>query len=98
LKLKKFFKKTIDGTRRKHPSKFKNTDREQFTGCFKCGKMDHIVKNCPPLKEDQEAEPPKKQFRKQGGNSSGKRFTRAMLAAWGILQLKKKDQKKKRKS
>jgi len=45
--------------------------------------MDHIVKNCPQLKEDQEAEPPKKQFRKQGGNSSGKRFTRAMLVAWG---------------
>ena len=45
--------------------------------------MDHIVKNCPQLKKDQEAEPPKKQFRKQGGNSSGKRFTRVMLAAWG---------------
>jgi len=78
---KKFFKNTKEGTKRKHPSKFKNTDQEQFTGYFKCGKMDHIVKNYPQLKEDQEAEPPKKQFRKQGGNSSGKRFTRAMLAA-----------------
>jgi len=82
-KFKKFFKKTKGGTRQKHPSRSKNTDREQFTGCFKCGKMDHIVKNCPQLKEDQEAESSKKQFRKQGGNSSGKRFTRAMLAAWG---------------
>jgi len=45
--------------------------------------MDHIVKTCPELKEDQEAEPPKKQFRKQGGNSSGKRFTRVILAAEG---------------
>jgi len=63
-KFKKFFKKTKEGTRRKHPSKLKNTDREQFTGCFKCGKMDHIVKNCPQLKEDQELEPPQKQFRK----------------------------------
>jgi len=63
-KFKKFFKKTKEGTRRKHPNKFKNTDREQFTGYFKCGKMDHIVKNCPQLKEEQEAEPPKKQFRK----------------------------------
>jgi len=43
--------------------------------------MDHIVKNCLQLKEDQETKPPKKEFRKQGGNSSGKRFTRAMLAA-----------------
>jgi len=43
--------------------------------------MDHIVKKCPQLKEEQEAEPPKKQGRKQAGNSFGKRFTRAMLAA-----------------
>jgi len=97
-KSKKFFKKTKEGARRKHPSKFKNSDREQLIGCFKCGKMDHIVKNCPQQKEDQEAEPPKKQFRKQGGNSSGKRFTRAMLATWGIPLMKKKGQKKKRKS
>ena len=45
--------------------------------------MDHIIKNCPQLKEDQEAESPKKLFRKKGGNSAGKRFIRAMLAAWG---------------
>ena len=32
------------------------SDREQFTGCFKCGKYDHIVKNCPLLKEEQEQE------------------------------------------
>jgi len=63
-KFKKFFKKTKEGTRKKHPDKFKSTDREQFSGCFKCGKMDHIVKNCPQLKEEQEAEPPKKQGRK----------------------------------
>jgi len=40
-KFKKFLKKIKEGTRRKHPSKFMNTDREQFTGCFKCGKRDH---------------------------------------------------------
>jgi len=40
------------------------------------------VKNYPQLKEEQESEPPKRQFRKQGGNSSGRRLTRAMLAAW----------------
>jgi len=45
--------------------------------------MDHIIKNCPQLKEDQEAESPKKLFSKKDGNSTGKRFTRAMLAAWG---------------
>ena len=51
-KFKKFFKKTKEGTRKKQPSKFKNTDREQFIRCFKCGKLDHIVKNCPQLKEE----------------------------------------------
>jgi len=45
--------------------------------------MDHIIKNYPQLKEYQEAESPKKLFRKKGENSTGKRFTRAMLAAWG---------------
>jgi len=61
-KFKKFFKKTKVGTMQKQPCRFKNTDRDQFTGCFKCGKMDHIIKNCPELKEDQEAESPKKLF------------------------------------
>jgi len=37
------------------------------------------VKNWPLLKEEQEAE----QSRKQAGKSSGRRFSRAMLAAWG---------------
>jgi len=82
-KFKKFFKKSKESIRKKHPSKFKNTDPEQFLGCFKCGKFDHIVKNCPQLKEEQDAEPPKKQGRKRAGNSSSRRFTRAMLAAWG---------------
>jgi len=59
-KFKRFFKKTKAEARQKHPSRIKNTNREQFPGCFKCGKMDHIVKNYPQLKEDQEAESPKK--------------------------------------
>jgi len=78
-KFKKFFKKAKENTRKKNFSKSKNTDREQFSGCFKCGKLDHIVKNCPLLKEEQEPE----QSRKQTGNSSGRRFSKAMLAAWG---------------
>jgi len=82
-KFKKFFKKTKTGTRQKQPGRSKNTDRDQFTGCFKCSKMDHIIKNCPQLKEEQKSESPKRLFRKKGGNSPGKKFTRAMLAAWG---------------
>ena len=61
-KFKKFFKNTKARTRQKHPSRSKNTEQDQFTGCFKCGKMDHIVKNRPQLKEDQEEEPPKRQL------------------------------------
>jgi len=82
-KFKKFFKKTKENTRRKNFSKLKNTGREQFSGCFKCGKLDHIIKNCPLLKDEQQQEQPRKQGRKQAGSSSGRHFSRAMLAAWG---------------
>jgi len=51
-KFKKFFKKTKAGTKQKHLSRPKNTDRDQFTGCFKCGEMDHMIKNCLQLKEE----------------------------------------------
>ena len=81
-KFKKLFKKTKENTKRKNFGKVKNSEREQFSDCFKCGKFDHLVKNCPLLKEE-EAEQSRKQGRKQGGNSSARRFSRAMLAAWG---------------
>jgi len=47
--LKKFFKKAKENSK---VSKSRNSDREQFTGCFKHGKHDHIMKNCPLLKEE----------------------------------------------
>jgi len=61
-RFKKFFKKARENSKKKNTSKPRSSDREQFTGCFKCGKHDHIVKNCPLLKEEQETE----QFRNQG--------------------------------
>jgi len=82
-KFRKFFKKTKVGMKAKQPGRAKNNDREQFTGCYKCGKLDHIVKNCPQLKEEQAAESPSRVFRKKSGNNSEKRFARAMMAAWG---------------
>ena len=51
-KFKKFFKKAKENSKRKNLNKSRNSNREEFTGCFKCGKMDHIVKNCPQLKEE----------------------------------------------
>jgi len=80
-KFKKFFKKTKAGLKAKQPSKPKGND--QFTGCFKCGKLDHIIKNCPQLKEEQAAEAGSRVFRRKNSNNSGKRFAKAMMAAWG---------------
>ena len=77
-KFKKFFKKAKENWKRKN-FKLKNSDWKQFSGCFKCGKLDHIVKNYPLLKEEQEAE----QGRKQAGNSSARHFSKAMLVAPG---------------
>ena len=68
-------------------NKSRNSDREQLTGCFKCGKHAHIVKNCPLLKEEQEQEQFQKQGEKQVANRSANSYarclSRAMLAAWG---------------
>jgi len=64
-KFKKFFKKAKENSKRKNFSKLKNGDREQFSECFKCGKLNHIVKNCALLKEEQEVEQSRKQGRKQ---------------------------------
>jgi len=55
-KFKKFFKKAKENTKKKNFSMFKNNDCEQFSAGFKCGKLDHIVKNYPLLKEEQEPE------------------------------------------
>ena len=91
LNFKKFFKKAKENSKKKTFSKTRNNDEEQFTRCFKCAEHDHIVKNCPLLKEEQEQE----QFQKQGGkqvengsanraaNSSAGCLSRAMLAVWG---------------
>jgi len=55
-KFKKFFKKAKENSKKKTFRKVRNSDREQFTRCIKCGKHDHMVKNCPLLKEEQEQE------------------------------------------
>jgi len=82
-KFKNFLKKAKENSKKKNFSKLKNSDREQFSGCFKCGELDHIVKHCPLLKEEQEAEQSRKQGRKQARNSSGRRFSRANACGLG---------------
>jgi len=70
-KFKKLFKKAKENSKKKNFCKFKNNDREYFSGCFKCGKLDHIVKNCPLLKEEQESNSP--------GNREGNRLRTVLL-------------------
>ena len=53
-KFKKLFKKAKENYKKKNFSKARNSDWEQFSGCLKCGKHDHIVKNCPLLKGEHE--------------------------------------------
>jgi len=88
-KFKKFLKKAKENTRKKNLSKSKNTDREQFSGCFKCGKLDHIVKKCPLLKEEQEPEQSSKQGRKQAGIALAGISQRLWLQL-GEIQLRRK--------
>jgi len=51
-KFKKFFKKARENSKKKSIRKPRSSDRDQFTGCFKCGKYDHIIRNCPLLREE----------------------------------------------
>ena len=51
-KFKKFLKKAESKYKNGNTSKAKNSDRDQFSRCFKCGRQDHDVKNCPLLKEE----------------------------------------------
>jgi len=46
-KLKKFFKKARENSKKKGISKPRSSDCDQFTGCFKCGKHDHTMKYYP---------------------------------------------------
>jgi len=76
--LRSFLRRPRRTQRRRTPANSRTVTGNSFSRCFKYGKLDHIVKKYPLLKEEQEAE----QFRKQAGNSSARRFSKAMLAAW----------------
>ncbi|MCD7446846.1 hypothetical protein HAX54_017908, partial [Datura stramonium] len=74
-RFKKFFKKENLEKKESH-NKGKSSEKEQFQGCFKCGKMDHLIKDCPLLKEEQ-----RKNSKKQHQLAS-KAFRKAMKATW----------------
>ena len=82
-KFKKIFKKAEGNFKKGSTSKPRGSDRDRFSCCFRCGKHDHIMKNCPMQKEEQGSE----QFRNRGKrlqqSSSARHFTKAMMASWG---------------
>jgi len=51
-KFKKLFKKAGGNINKGSTGKPQNSDHDQLSGCFRCGKPDHIVKNCPMQKEE----------------------------------------------
>jgi len=45
--LKKIFKKVGKSIKKGSTSRAMNSDQDQASGCFRCGKHDHIAKYCP---------------------------------------------------
>ncbi|MCD7458616.1 hypothetical protein HAX54_038663 [Datura stramonium] len=72
----KFFKKK-KSEKRESRNKNKSSEKGQFQGCFKYGKMDHMIKDCPLLKEEQRRNSKKQQ------ELASKAFKKAMKATWG---------------
>ncbi|MCD7465493.1 hypothetical protein HAX54_001422 [Datura stramonium] len=75
-RFKKFFRKENSG-KGESCNKSKSSKKGKFQGCFKCGKMDQLIKDCPLLKEDQ-----RKNLKKQQ-QLALKAFKKAMKATWG---------------
>ncbi|MCD9644858.1 hypothetical protein HAX54_033371 [Datura stramonium] len=63
--------------KRESHNKGKSYEKGQFQGYFKCSKMDHLIKDCPLLKEEQ-----RKNSKRQQQLAS-KAFKKAMKATWG---------------
>ncbi|MCD7455700.1 hypothetical protein HAX54_029176 [Datura stramonium] len=72
----KFFKKE-KSEKRGSRNKNKSSEKEQFQGCFKCGKMDHMIKDRPLLKEEQ------RKISKKQQELTSKAFKNAMKDTWG---------------
>ncbi|MCD7460085.1 hypothetical protein HAX54_042818 [Datura stramonium] len=74
-RFKKFFRKE-KSEKRESRNKNKSSEEGQFQGCFKCGKMDHMIKDCPLLKEEQ-----RRNLKKQQELTS-KAFKKVMKTTW----------------
>ncbi|MCE3050253.1 hypothetical protein HAX54_046753, partial [Datura stramonium] len=85
-RFKKFFRKENSEKRESH-NKGKSSEKGQFQGCFKSSKMDHLIKDCPLLKEEQ-----RKNSKRQQQLAS-KAFKKAMKATWGELLMRNQKEK-----
>ena len=77
---KKFVKNAKENFKKGSPSKTRSSDCDKPSGCFRCGKHDHVLKNCPMQKEEQGLEQFRNRRKKPQLSGSAKR---AMVAAWG---------------
>ncbi|XP_070058080.1 uncharacterized protein [Nicotiana tomentosiformis] len=68
-------------------SKSKSLEKQTNDGCYKCGKTDHHIMNCPLWKIEWKKERAEQRNRKkkqvQPKKSNNKRSTKDMVAAWG---------------
>jgi len=80
---KKFVKKAKENFKKGSTSNMRSSNRDQPSGCFGCGKHDHVVKNCPMQKEEQGSEQFRNCRKKPQLSSSAERFTKAIVATWG---------------
>ena len=62
-------------------SKVLPSDRDNVSGCFKCGKYDHVVKNYSLQNEEQGSEQLQNYAKRPQQNKSAGRPTKAMMAA-----------------
>ncbi|XP_070045573.1 uncharacterized protein [Nicotiana tomentosiformis] len=88
-KFKRFMNNSKSSSKKETSSKHKQINKANYDGCYKFGKLDHMVKNCPMWeiqrrKERAEKEKQEK-MRENGSNKEtilGKRFTEEMKQAF----------------
>ncbi|XP_070032481.1 uncharacterized protein [Nicotiana tomentosiformis] len=50
IKFKKFMKNSTNTCNRENSGKPKQIDKALYDGCYKCNKLDHMIKDCPMWK------------------------------------------------
>ena len=78
---KKLFKRGLNATKKSPPLKEKNPERSQNGGCFKCGKTDHQIKDCPMWELEWKKEKAKKERKELLNKKKNKEKEQAMYAA-----------------